>query len=96
MHFHRVARRAFFAPSHQLAAGLGVAIATVALRGGAALTDGTRSAYAVAFVALGALCLFTTVGALRLHPAAGDAVRAVVPGQSGVTQSTVSDSRKSE
>ncbi|WP_327431954.1 MFS transporter [Streptomyces sp. NBC_01236] len=87
---------ALFATSHQLAAGLGVAIAAVALRGGAELTDGPRPAYAVAFVVLGALCLLPTVGALRLHPAAGDAVRTVVPGQRGVTQSTVSDSRKSE
>ncbi|MFD6924226.1 MFS transporter [Streptomyces sp. NPDC059944] len=95
---------ALFATSHQLAAGLGVAIATVALRGGAVLTDGARSAYAVAFVVLGALCLLPAVGALRLHPAAGDAARTVgpagartvAPGRSGVTRSTVSDSRKSE
>ncbi|MFD9463184.1 MFS transporter [Streptomyces sp. NPDC060027] len=87
---------ALFATSHQLAAGLGIAIATVALRGGEALTGGARSAYAVAFVVLGALCLLPTMGALRLHPAAGDAVRTVVPGRSGVTQSAVSDSRKSE
>ncbi|MER7689469.1 DHA2 family efflux MFS transporter permease subunit [Streptomyces sp. NPDC097610] len=87
---------ALFATSHQLAAGLGVAVTAVALRGGAALTDGTRSAYAVAFVALGVLCLVPTAGALRLHPAAGDAARTVVPAQSRVTQSTVSDSRKSE
>ncbi|MER5406772.1 hypothetical protein [Streptomyces sp. NPDC002769] len=46
---------AIFATSHQLAAGLGVTVASVALRGGAALTDAPRSAYAVAFVALGAL-----------------------------------------
>ena len=87
---------ALFATSHQLAAGLGIAIATVALRGGEALTGGARSAYAVAFVVLGALCLLPTVGALRLHPGAGDAVRTVVPGRSGVTRSAVSDSRKSE
>lgn len=76
---------ALFATSHQLAAGLGIAIATVALRGGAALTDGVRPAYAVAFVVLGVLCLLPTVGALRLHSATGDAVRTVVPGRSGVT-----------
>ncbi|MFI6489663.1 MFS transporter [Streptomyces sp. NPDC050564] len=87
---------ALLATSHQLAAGLGVAIVTVALRGGAALTDGPRSAYAVAFVALGVLCLLPTAGALRLHPTAGDAVRTVVPGQRRVPHSTVSDSRKSE
>ncbi|QIY98438.1 DHA2 family efflux MFS transporter permease subunit [Streptomyces sp. S1D4-11] len=87
---------ALFATSHQLAAGLGVAVTAVALRGGAALTDGTRSAYAVAFVVLGVLCLVPTAGALRLHPAAGDAARTVVPAQSRVTQSTVSDSRKSD
>lgn len=85
-----------FATSHQLAAGLGVAIVTVALRGGAALTEGPRSAYAVAFVALGALCLLPTAGALRLHPTAGSAVRAVVPGQGRVSRTTVSDSRKSD
>ncbi|MDU8994279.1 DHA2 family efflux MFS transporter permease subunit [Streptomyces mirabilis] len=87
---------ALFATSHQLAAGLGVAVTAVALRGGAALTDGTRSAYAVAFVVLGVLCLVPTAGALRLHPAAGDAARTVVPAQGRVTQSTVSDSRKSD
>ncbi|MCX4436793.1 MULTISPECIES: DHA2 family efflux MFS transporter permease subunit [Streptomyces] len=87
---------ALFATSHQLAAGLGVAVTALALRGGAALTDGTRSAYAVAFVVLGVLCLVATAGALRLHPAAGDAARTVVPAQGRVTQSTVSDSRKSE
>ncbi|MFE3412148.1 DHA2 family efflux MFS transporter permease subunit [Streptomyces mirabilis] len=87
---------ALFATSHQLAAGLGVAVTAVALRGGAALTDGTRSAYAVAFVVLGVLCLVPTAGALRLHPAAGDAARTVVPAQGRVTQSAVSDSRKSD
>ncbi|WP_189188909.1 MFS transporter [Streptomyces albiflavescens] len=87
---------ALFATSHQLAAGLGVAIVTVALRGGAALTDDPRSAYAVAFVALGLLCLLPTAGALRLHQTAGDAVRTVAAGQERVPRSTVSDSRKSE
>ncbi|MFF2429205.1 DHA2 family efflux MFS transporter permease subunit [Streptomyces mirabilis] len=87
---------ALIATSHQLAAGLGVAVTAVALRGGAALTDGTRSAYAVAFVVLGVLCLVPTAGALRLHPAAGDAARTVVPAQGRVTQSAVSDSRKSD
>jgi EmrB/QacA subfamily drug resistance transporter len=87
---------ALFATSHQLAAGLGVAAATVALRAGAALTDAPRSAYSVAFVVMGALCLLTTAGALRLNSTAGDVVRAVVPGQRGVAQVAVSDSRKSE
>jgi len=87
---------ALFATGQQLAAGLGVAVAAAALRGGAAVTDAPRSAYAVAFVVLGALCLVSTVGALRLRPGAGDAVRRVVAGQRGVTQATVSDSRKSE
>ncbi|MFJ5272127.1 MFS transporter [Streptomyces sp. NPDC088358] len=87
---------ALFASSHQLAAGLGVAVASIALRGGAALTDAPRSAYAVAFVVLGALCLLPTLGALRLHPAAGDAARSVGAGQARVTRSAVSDSRKSE
>jgi hypothetical protein len=87
---------ALFATSHQLAAGLGVAITAVALRGGTALTDGARSAYAVAFVVLGVPCLIPMAGALRLHPAAGDAARTVTPGQGCVIQSTVSDSRKSE
>ncbi|WP_406173741.1 hypothetical protein [Streptomyces sp. NBC_00996] len=87
---------ALLATSHQPATGLGVAIVTAALRGGAALTDGPRSAYAVAFAALGVLCLLPTAGALRLHPTAGDAVRTVVPGQRRVPHPTVSDSRKSE
>ncbi|MEU9471351.1 MFS transporter [Streptomyces avermitilis] len=87
---------ALFATSHQLAAGLGVAIATVALRGGGALTDGPRAAYALAFVTLGALCLVPMAGALRLHPAAGDAARTITAGQTSVTRSAVSDSRKSD
>ncbi|MFD5077184.1 hypothetical protein [Streptomyces sp. NPDC058371] len=73
-----------------------MAVATVALRAGAVLTDAPGSAYSMAFVVMGAVCLLATVGALRLHPAAGDVVRGVVAGQDGVTQVAVSDSRKSE
>ena len=64
----------------QLFSGLGVAAATVALRVGGALDDllpgraGEDTAYTVAFVLLGLVALVSTVGALRLHPSAGEAL----------------------
>ena len=67
---------ALSATANQLAAGLGVAVATVALRLGGGLTATPSAAYAVAFCLLGAVGLAATVGALRLHRGAGDAVRA--------------------
>ncbi|MFF4186396.1 MFS transporter [Streptomyces sp. NPDC001691] len=66
---------ALSATANQLAAGLGVAVATLALRLGSGLTDTPSAAYAVAFCLLGAVCLIPALGALRLHRDAGDAVR---------------------
>ncbi|MCT9091570.1 MFS transporter [Streptomyces sp. ASQP_92] len=89
---------ALSATANQLAAGLGVAVATVALRLGGAFTDTAAGPYAVAFCLLGAVCLVPAAGALRLRRGVGDAVRtgrarpAVAPAQGPA----VSDSRKSE
>ena len=71
------------ATAQQLSAGLGVAAATVALRVGAPL--GTlfsnhptqASDYTLAFILLALVSLTATVGAVRLHPDAGNAVRTV-------------------
>jgi EmrB/QacA subfamily drug resistance transporter len=74
-----------FATNTQLAAGLGVAVATVALRLGGPLSDllpgqpGTTGPYTIAFVLLALIALVSTAGALRLHPGAGDAVRHPAP-----------------
>ncbi|WP_328309239.1 MFS transporter [Streptomyces sp. NBC_00442] len=89
---------ALSATANQLAAGLAVAVATIALRLGGALQDTPPHAYAVAFCLLGAFCLLPALGALRLRSGAGDAVRTrraepALPGRAGVA---VSDSRKSE
>ena len=70
------------ATSSQLCLGLGVAVATVALRAGLPVSrlftshPGAGDAYTVAFVVLALVALAATAGALRLHPEAGDAVRA--------------------
>jgi EmrB/QacA subfamily drug resistance transporter len=70
------------ATSSQLCAGLGVAVATVALRAGLPASrlftphPGAAAAYTFAFVVLAVIALTATAGALRLHPQAGDAVRA--------------------
>jgi MFS family permease len=66
-----------FAMTSQLAAGLAIAVATVALRiGGLFPAAGHgETAYTVAFCLFGAISLVTAAEALRLHPAAGDAVR---------------------
>jgi EmrB/QacA subfamily drug resistance transporter len=69
------------ATSQQLCAGLGVAVATVALRAGLPVArlftahPSQSAAYPVAFVVLALVVLAATVGALRLHPEAGNAVR---------------------
>jgi EmrB/QacA subfamily drug resistance transporter len=71
------------ATSQQLCSGLGVAVATIALRAGLPVASlftahpGEASAYTVAFVVLAIIALAATAGALRLHPEAGDAIRAV-------------------
>jgi MFS family permease len=68
------------ATAQQLAVGLGVPLAAVALRAGhplSALLPGATTAvspYTIAFLLLAAVVLCATVGALRLHPDAGAAV----------------------
>ena len=71
------------ATAQQLAAGLGVAAATIALRVGAPLGSlfyshrTQASDYTLAFILLALVSLATTVGAIKLHPEAGNAVRTV-------------------
>jgi hypothetical protein len=70
------------ATTSQLAAGLAVAFATVALRAGRLFpgaATGTR-AYTVAFCLLAVISLVAAGEALRLRPEAGDAARAGGPG----------------
>lgn len=67
---------ALAATTQQLFLGLGVAAATLALRFGALVSghgDDSR-AYTVAFLALALIAFATTASALRLHPAAGQAI----------------------
>ncbi|WP_120727670.1 MFS transporter [Streptomyces hundungensis] len=89
---------ALSATANQLAAGLGVAVATVALRLGGAFTDTVAGPYAVAFCLLGAVCLVPALGALRLRAGVGDAVRTGRARPVGIASQgpAVSDSRKSE
>jgi EmrB/QacA subfamily drug resistance transporter len=68
------------ATTQQLGTGLGVGFAAVALRAGTPISElfgsgGGGDAFTVAFVILAAFCLLSTVGALRLHPSAGDRLR---------------------
>lgn len=69
------------ATAQQTAAGLGVAIATVALRAGNALV-GPTGAYTVAFCVLAAIPLLASISAARLHPTAGNAVRQLASSRS--------------
>ncbi|MEU6056103.1 MFS transporter [Streptomyces xanthochromogenes] len=89
---------ALSATANQLGAGLGVAVATVALRLGGAVTGTPSGSCAVAFCLLGAVCLAATAGALRLRPGAGDAVRSGPASKAARASAgaAVSDSRKSE
>jgi EmrB/QacA subfamily drug resistance transporter len=66
-----------FATTSQLAAGLAIAVATVALRAGGLFPGGPNgeTAYTVAFCLLGAISLIAAAGALRLRPEAGEAAR---------------------
>jgi EmrB/QacA subfamily drug resistance transporter len=66
-----------FATTSQLAAGLAIAVATVALRVGGLFPGGQNgeTAYTVAFCLLGAISLIAAAGALRLRPEAGEAAR---------------------
>lgn len=70
-----------FATTSQLAAGLAVAFATVALRIGGLLPGAatSTSAYTLAFGVLAAISLVATAEALRLRPEAGDAARTSRP-----------------
>nr|WP_272919849.1 MFS transporter [Streptomyces sp. SID4948] len=69
------------ATANQMAAGLGVAAATVAIRLGGPVTHallGRTSpalSYSAAFCLLAPAALAATAGAVRLHPGAGDALR---------------------
>ena len=69
------------ATTQQLAAALGVAMATVALRLGGPIGrlfsrhPATATSYTVAFVLMGLIALAATAGATRLSPDAGSAVR---------------------
>jgi MFS family permease len=66
------------ATTQQLSAGLAVAVATVALRLGVLLpgTDTVAHNYTAAFLLLGLLALATVIGTFRLHPNAGNSIRA--------------------
>lgn len=69
------------ATANQLAAGLGVAVATVALRAGGplghALFGRTSAAlsYGIAFCLMAPAALAAVAGAFRLHPGTGDSLR---------------------
>jgi len=86
------------ATSMQLCAGLGVAVATVALRAGLPVArlftshPAAGDAYTVAFVVLALFALTATAGALRLHPESGNAVRSVGAVRSVRTPSSSSSS----
>lgn len=78
---------ALSATANQMAAGLGVAAATVALRAGGPLGRLTTghpvapgTAYGIAFCLMALGALGATVGAARLHPSTGDAIRGRGPG----------------
>jgi len=82
------------ATNQQLSAGLGIAVATVLLRVGGPLGGlfdrhaGPGTAFTVAFVLLAVLALVPLVGALRLHPTAGDALRHPTRAQPPATASS--------
>jgi MFS family permease len=63
------------ATSMQLGAGLAIAVATVALRAGGAITGGAQGAFTVAFCLLGLVSVGCAGEALRMDPRAGDAAR---------------------
>ena len=65
------------ATSMQLAAGLAIAGATVALRVGDAVTTGGHAAYTVAFCLMALVAAGCAAEALRLDPTAGNAARQV-------------------
>ncbi len=75
-----------FATTTQLAAGLAVAFATVALRIGSLLPGAATStaAYTLAFGILAVISLVAAAEALRLQPGAGDAVRTGRPAGTAV------------
>jgi hypothetical protein len=70
---------ALSATAQQLAAGLAIAAATLALRAGAPLAQdlspGSPDAYTFAFALMALVALAACLCATRLHPAAGDGVR---------------------
>ncbi|HEY4453778.1 MAG TPA: MFS transporter [Pseudonocardiaceae bacterium] len=68
----------FAATTTQLASGLAVAVATIALRLGDLVT-GTRGhlAYLVAFVLIALFASAATIQAIRMDPSSGDAIRTI-------------------
>jgi len=80
------------ATSQQLFSGLGVAFAAVALRAGEPLgklvSNGSDLAatYTAAFFLVAVAALLATVGALRLHPSAGDVLRGPARAPEPVTE----------
>jgi MFS family permease len=71
------------ATNQQLAAGLGIAVATVLLRIGGSLSGAhpahtaSHVPFTIAFILLALVALIPLAGALRLHPTAGDELRHV-------------------
>jgi MFS family permease len=70
---------ALAATAQQLAAGLAIAVATLALRAGGSLA-GAPDAYRLAFALIALVALAACAGAARLHPAAGDVTRSARKG----------------
>ncbi len=62
--------------TQQLCSGLGAAAGAVALGIGHAIDSDLDHSFPIAFLLLAGLCLTATVGAIRLDPAAGEALRA--------------------
>jgi EmrB/QacA subfamily drug resistance transporter len=67
---------ALFSTAQQLFTGLAVALSTIALRIGHVIgsSDGPRTAYTIAFLAVALVAGIATAVALRLHPSAGEAL----------------------
>jgi MFS family permease len=69
------------AAAQQLSVGFGAAAATIALRAGGPLahtvlgSSGVTAPYSVAFCLIALVALLATLGALRLHPTAGNVLR---------------------
>jgi EmrB/QacA subfamily drug resistance transporter len=79
------------ATSQQLSSGLGVALAAVALRAGDPLgnlvpgASDPAATYTAAFALVALVALLATLGALRIHPTAGDVLRGSAPRRRAAT-----------